>query len=143
MQRLVQGYAAATGFKRLCSQSLMPMTGLEPVRYRYQRIFLLLYVTIAALLRCSLDYVFTICVILHTQVDGIQSLHIYNDKIIINLARHCLLKDIHRISHHSHREFPQRVLLQQIYSYFDLSNLKYKNDNLDIVIVNSLKNYRF
>ena len=26
---------------------LVPMTGLEPVRYRYQRIFLLLYVTIA------------------------------------------------------------------------------------------------
>ena len=36
------------------------MEGLEPSRYYYQRIFLLLYVTIAALLRCSLDYVFSI-----------------------------------------------------------------------------------
>ena len=36
------------------------VAGLEPARYRYHGIFLLLYVTIAALLRCSLDYVFTI-----------------------------------------------------------------------------------
>ena len=34
--------------------------GVEPSRYFYQWIFILLYVTIAALLRCSLDYVFTI-----------------------------------------------------------------------------------
>ena len=33
--------------------------GLEPLRPRGQRIFLLLYVTIATLLCCSLDYVFT------------------------------------------------------------------------------------
>ena len=40
-----------------------------------QRIFLLLYVTIAGLLRCSLDYVFTMKFLF--QVVGIQSLHIY------------------------------------------------------------------
>ena len=34
--------------------------GLEPPRYRYQRIFILLYVTIAVLLRCSLEHVFTL-----------------------------------------------------------------------------------
>ena len=33
--------------------------GLEPTRPFGQRIFLLLHVTMAALLRCSLDYVFT------------------------------------------------------------------------------------
>ena len=39
---------------------MVPMTGLEPVRDCSRQIFLLLYVTIAALLRCSLDYVFSI-----------------------------------------------------------------------------------
>ena len=39
---------------------MVRVEGLEPSRYCYQRIFGLLYVTIAALLRCSLDYVFTI-----------------------------------------------------------------------------------
>ena len=39
---------------------MVPVVGLEPTRPRGQRIFLLLYVAIAALLRCSLDYVFTI-----------------------------------------------------------------------------------
>ena len=36
------------------------VAGLEPARILHRGIFLLLYVTIAALLRCSLDYVFTI-----------------------------------------------------------------------------------
>lgn len=39
---------------------LVALAGLEPARSNEQQIFLLLYVTIAALLRCSLDYVFTI-----------------------------------------------------------------------------------
>ena len=52
---------------------LVLVAGLEPARYRYHGIFLLLYVTIAALLRCSLDYVFTISFL--TQVVGVQSLH--------------------------------------------------------------------
>jgi hypothetical protein len=39
---------------------LVRMGGLEPPRASTQRIFLLLYVTIAVLRRCSLDYVFTI-----------------------------------------------------------------------------------
>ena len=34
--------------------------GLEPARPQDQGIFLLLHVTMAALLRCSLDYVFSI-----------------------------------------------------------------------------------
>ena len=42
---------------------LVPLTGLEPVRCFQQGIFLLLYVTIAALLRCSLEYVFTILLV--------------------------------------------------------------------------------
>lgn len=42
---------------------LVGMEGLEPSRCCHPRIFLLLYVTIAALLRCSLDYVFTICAV--------------------------------------------------------------------------------
>ena len=50
------------------------VAGLEPARYCYHGIFVLLYVTIAALLRCSLDYVFTISFL--TQVVGVQSLHI-------------------------------------------------------------------
>ena len=39
---------------------MVSVVGLEPTWYRYRGIFLLLYVAIAALLRCSLDYVFTI-----------------------------------------------------------------------------------
>ena len=39
---------------------MVPMTGLEPVRDCSRQIFLLLYVAIAASLRCSLDYVFTL-----------------------------------------------------------------------------------
>lgn len=39
---------------------LVRVTRFELVRRYQQGIFLLLYVTIAALLRCSLEYVFTI-----------------------------------------------------------------------------------
>ena len=39
---------------------MVPMEGLEPSIPNGRQIFLLLYVTIAALLRCSLDYVFSI-----------------------------------------------------------------------------------
>ena len=39
---------------------LVLVAGLEPARYCYHGIFVQLYVTVAALLRCSLDYVFTI-----------------------------------------------------------------------------------
>ena len=37
------------------------VAGLEPARAEAQQIFLLLYVTIATLLCCSPEYVFTIC----------------------------------------------------------------------------------
>ena len=62
---------------------MVPQTGFEPVRCCHRGIFLLLYVTIAASLRCSLDYVFTVSI--KTQVVGVQSLHIYD--IAIDLAR--------------------------------------------------------
>ena len=39
---------------------LVGVVGLEPTRDFSQRIFLLLHVTMAAFLRCSLDYVFSI-----------------------------------------------------------------------------------
>lgn len=39
---------------------MVSVAGLEPARAEAQQIFLLLYVTIAAFLRCSLDYVFSI-----------------------------------------------------------------------------------
>ena len=41
---------------------MVPVTGLEPVQCLHRRIFLLLYVTIATLLCCSLDHVFTISI---------------------------------------------------------------------------------
>lgn len=41
--RLVIGFYS----KPLCTEGLVPKMGLEPIRYYYQRIFLLLYVTIA------------------------------------------------------------------------------------------------
>ena len=44
----------------LPNSTLVLVAGLEPARYCYQRIFLLLYVAIADINRCSLDYVFTI-----------------------------------------------------------------------------------
>ena len=39
---------------------MVRVAGLEPARLQNRQIFLLLYVTIATLLCCSLDYVFTI-----------------------------------------------------------------------------------
>ena len=39
---------------------MVGVEGLEPSRMYIQQIFLLLHVTMAALLRCSLDYVFTL-----------------------------------------------------------------------------------
>lgn len=46
--------------RTLINLTLVPLAGLEPARYFYQGIFLLLYVTIASDCCCSLDYVFTI-----------------------------------------------------------------------------------
>ena len=40
---------------------MVRVAGLEPARAKAQQIFLLLYVTIATLLCCSPEYVFTIC----------------------------------------------------------------------------------
>ena len=39
---------------------MVGVEGLEPSRMYIQQIFILLHVTMAALLRCSLDYVFTL-----------------------------------------------------------------------------------
>ena len=44
----------------LISNMVVREAGLEPARPYEQRIFLLLHVAMAALLRCSLDYVFSI-----------------------------------------------------------------------------------
>ena len=39
---------------------MVGVVGLEPTRMYIQQIFILLHVAMAALLRCSLDYVFTL-----------------------------------------------------------------------------------
>ena len=55
---------------------MVPVAGLEPAWCCHRGIFLLLYVTIATFLCCSLEYVFIICTTC-TQIVGIYSLHIY------------------------------------------------------------------
>lgn len=55
---------------------MVPVAGLEPAQCCHRGIFLLLYVTIATFLCCSLEYVFIICTTC-IQIVGIYSLHIY------------------------------------------------------------------
>lgn len=65
--------------------------GLEPPRLHCRWIFVLLYVTIAVLLRCSLEHVFTLFI--QTQVVGVCSLHIYSLKLCFSHDKFQLMHD--------------------------------------------------